>query len=72
VRDRPGPSAEELDDLVEQLRAALAADGTAIADAAPLRVPLEVWRKAARRAGSPSIVPCGPSNVGVVQAYLTD
>ncbi len=67
------PSAEELDNLVEQPRAALAADGTAIADAAAPRVPLEVWRKAAWRAGKSLDRPVRTvTHAGVVQAYLTD
>jgi hypothetical protein len=70
---RSAPSIEDLNALVAQLRAELADAGTASAWISALSVPVEIWRKAARRAGRVLGRPTHTLVHGdLVQAYLTD
>lgn len=69
----PAPSPETIDALVKEVRAQLAANGTAIADVGRLAVPVDVWRKAARRAGKILGRPVRTVlHGGAVEAYLVD
>lgn len=70
---RRDPSIDELSDLVATMRQRLRATGSVIDDVGHLEVPVNDWRKAARRAGRELGRPLRTLvHGGVVQAYLMD